>query len=53
MMKPTALVTTKVRLRNSASGRIGSAARASTSGNSVSITMLTMINAMMNDEDQA
>ena len=53
MMNPTALVTTNVRLRNSASGRIGSAARDSTNGNSTSITTLTMINAMMNDEDQA
>ncbi len=32
-MKPTALVTTKTRLRNSSSGRIGSLARCSTNGN--------------------
>ncbi len=33
-MKPTALVTSKIRLRNSSSGRIGSAARRSTKGKS-------------------
>ena len=37
-MKPIALVTTKMRLRKSSSGRIGSLARRSTNGNATSST---------------
>ena len=36
--KPTALVTTKTRLRNSSSGRIGSAARRSTATKAANAT---------------
>ena len=52
-MKPIALVTENVWLRKSESGRIGSAARASTRTNSGVSTMLATISTIICGEPQA
>ena len=51
--KPIALVTTNVRLRKSPSGRIGSAARRSTSGKSASSATPSTIIPTIGGEPQA
>ena len=52
-MKPIALVTENVWLRKSESGKIGSAARASTSTNNGISTTLATINAMIRGDPHA